>query len=74
LSHCQDLAHDYVNACYRFRDLGGPMLEVRYEQLLERPLDTVQTLAAFTLGDVAEERVAAAAALVRKKSAPAKWH
>lgn len=71
LNHCRDLAHDYVNACYRFRDLGGPRLEVRYEQLLERPLDTVQTLAAFTLGDVAEERVAAAAALVRK-SPPAK--
>jgi hypothetical protein len=65
LGHCLDLAHDYVNACYRYRDLGGPRLEVRYEHLLERPLDTVQSLAAFTLGNVAEARIASAAALVR---------
>lgn len=66
LGHCLELAHDYVNACYRYRDLGGPRLEVRYEQLLERPLDTVQTLAAFTLGNVPEARIAAATALVRR--------
>jgi hypothetical protein len=67
LGHCLELAHDYVNACYRYRDLGGPRLEVRYEQLLERPLDTVQTLAAFTLGNVPEARISAAAALVRRR-------
>lgn len=70
LDYCRDLAHDYVNACYRYRDRGGPRLEVRYEHLVERPLDTVQTLAAFTLGDVAEARIAAAAALVRKAPGP----
>lgn len=65
LEHCRKLARGYVDACYRARDLGGPRLEVRYEALLERPVDTVQMLAAFTLGDVPESRIRAAAALVR---------
>lgn len=64
---CRALTREYVDACHRFRDLGGPRLEVRYEILLDRPFDTVQTLAAFTLGDVAEARIRSAAALVRRR-------
>jgi hypothetical protein len=67
---CQALAREYVDACYRFRDLGGPRLEVRYEELLDRPFDTVQMLAAFTLGDMEEARIHSAAALVRKRPHP----
>jgi hypothetical protein len=72
LDHCRTLTETYLDACYTHRDLAGPRLEVRYEQLLERPLDVVQTLAAFALGDVPEDRITAAAALVRRS--PARAH
>ena len=64
--HCRRLAETYREACFRHRDLAGARLEVQYEQLLESPVDTVRMLATFALGDVPEDRIAAAAALVRR--------
>jgi hypothetical protein len=71
LERARALGQQYIDACYRNRDLGGSRVELRYEQLLERPLETVERLAAFTLGDVSAERTEAAAALVRRPAAAA---
>ena len=65
LDHCRALTKLHVDACYRFRDLGGPRLEVRYEELRRRSREVVEAIAAFTLGDVPAERISTAAGLVR---------
>lgn len=68
--YCRRLAETYVAACRANRDLGGGRLEIRYEHLLAQPEDAVRIVAAFSLGDVSEARIRAAASLVRRPESP----
>lgn len=70
LDYCRRLADMYISSCLRWRDQGGPRLEVSYERLLKEPGAVVGTLAAFAVGDADAERMRAASALVGR---PADW-
>jgi hypothetical protein len=71
LRYCEALGETYLEECVRFRDSGGGVLEIWYEEALDEPLWAARKLARFSGFDPERPETLQAAALVQPRRARA---